>query len=224
MSRKTERAAAIAVAATLLTTLAAAEFSGAIAQEQILEPQSKNAAGETAADGGDTTSIPKFIAEPVVQSLPDAEADDVSGEADDADYQAASLVELVESMPDSLALSDDMRCLAGAIYFEARGEPLGGQLAVGRVIVNRAESNRFPDTYCGVVFQRSQFSFVRGGAMPTINTSSKAWSRAKAVARIAHEGLWDSPARGALFFHATYVKPRWRLQHVATVSRHVFYR
>jgi spore germination cell wall hydrolase CwlJ-like protein len=75
-----------------------------------------------------------------------------------------------------------------------------------------------------VVYQRAQFSFVRGGRMPAIDTSSSAWRNAKAIARIAHEGLWDSPAEGALFFHAKYVNPRWRLTRVAQVSTHIFYR
>src|SRR5690606_8644563 len=94
----------------------------------------------------------------------------------------------------SAPMSSEMRCLAGAIYFEARGEPLEGQLAVAQVIVNRAESPRFPDDYCGVVTQRSQFSFVRNGRMPEPNKSTAAWHRAKAVAQIAHQGLWDSEA------------------------------
>ena len=117
-----------------------------------------------------------------------------------------------------------MRCLAGAIYFEARGESLDGQLAVGRVIVERENSNRFPDSYCGVVFQRSQFSFVRGSRMPAIRESSAAWRRAVAVARIADQGSWDSPAEGALFFHAARVSPGWGLTRLARIDNHIFYR
>jgi spore germination cell wall hydrolase CwlJ-like protein len=119
-----------------------------------------------------------------------------------------------------------MRCLAGAIYFESRGEPLEGQLAVGQVIVNRADSELFPDDYCGVVTQRSQFSFVRNGHLPEPNKASAAWNRARAIAQIAHQGLWDSRADDSLYFHATYVKPSWSRRKVAraTISRHVFYR
>ena len=117
-----------------------------------------------------------------------------------------------------------MRCLAGAIYFEAKGESLPGQLAVGRVVVNRAKSGRFPDSYCGVVYQRSQFSFVRGRTMPAIRTNSQDWREAVAIARIADAGSWESPAEGALFFHATRVSPGWRLARVTRIDNHVFYR
>ena len=123
-------------------------------------------------------------------------------------------------------MAQQMRCLAGAIYFESRGEPLEGQLAVGQVVVNRADSELFPDDYCGVVTQRSQFSFIRNGRIPEPNKSSAAWRQAKAIAQIVHQGLWDSRADDSLYFHATYVKPGWSRRKVAraTINRHVFYR
>jgi spore germination cell wall hydrolase CwlJ-like protein len=129
-------------------------------------------------------------------------------------------------MPRQPALSREMECLAGAVYFEARGEPLAGQLAVAEVIINRSESGAFPSDYCGVVFQRSQFSFVRGGRMPTINRNSAAWTKAAAIARIAHEGLWGSAADKALYFHARSVHPGWSHSKVAltTINSHIFYR
>lgn len=136
---------------------------------------------------------------------------------------ASSLAALVErtAVPD--ALSDEINCLAGAIYFEAKGESLAGQLAVGRVIVARTRSGRFPSSYCGVVYQPSQFSFIRGGTMPAINRNSRAWANAVRVARIAHEGTWKSPAEGALFFHASYAAPTNRTR-IAQVGNQVFYR
>ncbi|MGD9665349.1 MAG: cell wall hydrolase [Novosphingobium sp.] len=173
----------------------------------------------------DTT---EFSAQAVVQPLPENYGKEPVETADetasDATVDADSLAELVAMTPTDQQLSQNMQCLAGAIYFESKGEPLEGQLAVGRVIVNRADSGRFPSSYCGVVFQRSQFSFVRGGKMPRINKSSRAWREAKAIAQIANDGTWDSPAKGALFFHARYVSPGWRLQRVAIVENHVFYR
>jgi spore germination cell wall hydrolase CwlJ-like protein len=159
----------------------------------------------------------------VVQPLPteSSAAATRSGQGD-----AASLSELVAETPSGGALSAEMECLAGAVYFEARGEPLAGQLAVAEVIINRAQSGVFPSDYCGVVFQRSQFSFVRGGKMPRIARDSAAWQRAVAIARIAHQGLWDSPADDALYFHAKYVHPGWSRTKVAlaTIDSHVFYR
>lgn len=115
-------------------------------------------------------------------------------------------------------------CLAGAVYFEAKGEPLGGQLSVAEVIMNRARSGRFPASICGVVKQRGQFSFVRGGRFPAIARSSAAWRTAVGVARVALQDLADSPAPRALFFHARRVSPGWKLTRVATVGNHIFYR
>lgn len=116
-------------------------------------------------------------------------------------------------------------CLANAIYFESKGEPLQGQLSVAEVVLNRARSGRFPASVCGVVKQRGQFSFVRGGRLPAVPRATAAWRKAVAVARIAMEDLADSPAERALFFHATRVKPSWRgLKRVATVGNHIFYR
>lgn len=121
-------------------------------------------------------------------------------------------------------LDSELECLAGATYFESRGEPLEGQLAVAEVIINRAESGRFADSICGVVHQRGQFSFVRGGKMPAINRNSRAWREALAVAQIAQDEEWESSASDALFFHARRVSPKWRLKRVAAVGNHIFYR
>ena len=120
----------------------------------------------------------------------------------------------------------ELNCLSEAIYYEARSERMEGQLAVAQVVINRSESRQFPSSYCGVVYQRAQFSFVRGGKMPRIKQSSAAWKRAKAVARIAHQGLWDSEADDSLYFHANYVRPSWAKRKVAraTIKTHIFYR
>ena len=164
----------------------------------------------------------QFTNNPVVQTVPEPRAG--TDPADDQDIAASSLPELVAAQTSSDEMSSEMRCLAGAIYFESKGETLPGQLAVGRVIVNRARSQRFPDSYCGVVFQRSQFSFVRGRQMPKISQRSHAWQTAVAIAQIADSGSWRSKAEGALFFHAARVSPRWRLTRIARVDDHIFYR
>ncbi|HYE29562.1 MAG TPA: cell wall hydrolase [Allosphingosinicella sp.] len=115
-------------------------------------------------------------------------------------------------------------CLAGAVYFEAKGEPLRGQLSVAEVILNRTRSGRFPRSICGVVKQRGQFSFVRGGRFPAIARGSLAWKRAVAIAHIAREALADGAAPRALFFHARRVRPGWKLTRIAAVGNHIFYR
>jgi len=120
--------------------------------------------------------------------------------------------------------SRELECLAVGIYYESKSEPLAGQLAVGHVIADRARSGRFAPTYCGVLFQRSQFSFVRGKSYPAPARASRQWHNAVAVAKIVAQKLHRSAVPGALFFHAKRVSPRWRLSCVGSVGNHVFYR
>lgn len=121
--------------------------------------------------------------------------------------------------------SHELDCLATGVYFEAKSEPLAGQLAVGQVIANRAESGgRFPDTYCGVLFQRGQFSFIHGHSLPSISHSNRQWQTAVAIAKIVDEGLQTSAVANALFFHARYVSPGWHMKRVASIGNHIFYR
>ena len=120
--------------------------------------------------------------------------------------------------------SRELECLAVGIYYESKSEPLAGQLAVGHVIASRAKSGRFASTYCGVLFQRSQFSFVRGKSYPQPARASRQWSNAVAVAKIVDQKLHKSTVPGALFFHAKRVSPGWRLARVGSIGNHVFYR
>jgi len=147
---------------------------------------------------------------------------------DQADTQAvdpeADLPTLVAQLSSSEPGSRQLECLAAGIYFESKSEPLAGQLAVGDVIANRAESGRFADTYCGVLFQRGQFSFVHGHSWPNIRKESRQWKTAVAIARIVDQDLKDSAAEGALYFHARRVHPAWHRQQVASIGNHVFFR
>jgi len=211
---KTGRAGAIAAAMMICATLFGAHASGALAEtaaEATAPATPPPAAIEPVA-----TDAPRFYAEEVVQALPE--------ETKPAD--TASLAQLVETMPADAPLSRDLQCLAQAIYFEARGEPLDGQLAVGAVVVNRTTSGRYPSDYCSVVTQPGQFSFVRRGHIPSPDESSPAWTRARALAQIAHRDLWESEAGEALFFHARYVRPGWARTKVklAAIDSHIFYR
>jgi spore germination cell wall hydrolase CwlJ-like protein len=137
---------------------------------------------------------------------------------------SASLAQLVAEHGVGETSSREQECLAGAVYFEAKSESLEGQLAVADVIINRARSGRFPASLCGVVFQPSQFSFVRSGGFPPIARSSQDWREAVGVSEVAMRDLKDSSIGNALFFHARYVSPGWRLQRVAAVGNHIFYR
>jgi spore germination cell wall hydrolase CwlJ-like protein len=124
------------------------------------------------------------------------------------------------------ALDDEQNCIATAVYFEARGEPFDGQLAVAEVVMNRAGSGRYPGSYCAVVKQPWQFSFVRAGRFPRVDEGSAAWAYAQAIARIAKQRLADALPDDVLWYHADYVAPVWgrRLSRVEKIGAHIFYR
>lgn len=204
MNRFTRRAGGFTSAVLLLAGLSGTGLSGALAQDQTgFAPSSLP---------GDMT----FVAQPVVQPLPDPAIPNPDS--------AASLPALVATV-DAGDLSPALTCLAQAVYFEARGEELTGQLAVAQVIINRARSGQFPRDYCGVVAQPGQFSFVHGGRIPAAPAASSAWARARAIARIAEQGLWDSGVGDSLYFHNASVRPSWsrRKASVARIDSHLFY-
>lgn len=226
MSRKTYSLSAAAVVATASLSFSSADGAGAFAQDaaadQAVAVAESNAVAQEVVEivPIEVAAEPQFVSEEVVQPLPEPTAAPATA------YNAGSLSELVSKVDAGNQWSDQMQCLAGAVYFEARGEPLAGQLAVAEVVINRADDRRFPASYCGVVYQRAQFSFVKGGRMPRIRTNSAAWNRAKAIARIAHDGMWDKQVDDAVYFHAKYVRPAWsrRKTRTAQIDTHIFYR
>lgn len=161
---------------------------------------------------------PTRIVLPTDQTLAD------TGDEDADAYVSLAAAVADQDMPDADAMDEQLRCLATGVYFESKGEPLSGQLAVAKVIINRSKSGRFPSSVCGVLLQPHQFSFVRGGRLPAVNTSSQAWRTAVAVAQVAQDDDWSNPVPGALYFHARYVSPGWRMARVGTVGNHIFYR
>ncbi len=213
MSRKTVSLTAIAAVAIATTLFPSGNSAVALAQAANVQLPLTDPVD--AAELGSETPI-TYVSEPVVQPLP----------ADASSQDAASLSDLVGRVDTARALNAEMQCLAGAVYFEARGEALAGQLAVAQVIINRTEDGRFPKSYCGVVSQPGQFSFMRGKQMPAIRTGSAAWTRAVAIAEIAHKRMWQSEAGEAVFFHAKYVRPGWsqRKTKLAQIDTHIFYR
>jgi len=136
------------------------------------------------------------------------------------------LYALVDRYSTGAALSEEANCIATAVYFEARGEALEGQLAVARVIMNRAASGQYPSSWCSVVKQPAQFSFVRHGQFPTINTASAAWAKAQGVTRLAVSNVIPSLSDDVLWYHADYVNPSWghRLSMAQKIGAHIFYR
>lgn len=158
---------------------------------------------------------------PAVQMIQDLPTTTPAVAADSARFEtlAAAIAAQDEAITD-----DALRCLAGAIYFEAKGEPVAGQLAVADVIINRTKSGRFPASVCGVVTQSGQFSFVHGGEMPVVDAGRAGYRTALAVAKVALAHAWESPAAGALFFHARRVNAGWNRGVVASIGNHIFYR
>jgi spore germination cell wall hydrolase CwlJ-like protein len=136
------------------------------------------------------------------------------------------LYALVDKYATNAPLDEETNCLATAVYFEARGESLEGQLAVAHVVINRAVSGRYASDWCGVVKQPAQFSFVRHGTFPSINTNSEAWKKAEAVAQLAAANVVPSVSQDVLWYHADYVAPAWRrsLQEVQQIGAHIFYK
>lgn len=125
----------------------------------------------------------------------------------------------------------ELRCLALNIYWEARSEPLEGQLAVAGVTLNRVASPRFPDSICGVVYQggwakrhKCQFSWQCDGLSDTPKEKT-AWHAAQQLARLYLAGIYTDPTGAALWYHADYVTPYWAdsMTETAQIGRHIFY-
>lgn len=134
----------------------------------------------------------------------------------------------------------ELRCLAEGIYFEARGEPWRGQLAVGRVILNRVASEQYPDTVCDVVYQNShlhnrcQFSFACDGKDDSIRNAD-AWFSVRGFAHWLLASYQNRPEgseyqvlaslESATHYHADYVLPHWakHFELTARIGRHIFY-
>lgn len=122
-----------------------------------------------------------------------------------------------------------------AIYYEARGEPVEGQVAVAQVILNRVADSSYPDTVCGVVTQPYQFSFLnhlknvpveqRVNIMVQNITDKRAWNRSKSIAKdVMMRKTFENEA---LFYHSNIVKPKWsrstKLVKLLTIGNHIFY-
>lgn len=123
------------------------------------------------------------------------------------------------------------QCLAEAIYFESRGEPIAGQIAVAEVVLNRVDSRRYPNSICAVTKQgvgsgrACQFSYACDGR-PDVMTSPVARDRAGKLARLLIDGRPRTITDGATHFHATYVRPSWArsFPRTAAIGNHIFYR
>lgn len=132
---------------------------------------------------------------------------------------------------------EQVECIAQNVYFEAGSESKEGQLAVAMVTMKRTKSSAFPSTPCGVVRQKTnnicQFSWwcdkqLQQKALK-YNYSPAEKQRLKEVRRVAmyaylNYGEIEDPSKGAMFYHATYVNPQWKLKRIAKIGNHIFYR
>ncbi len=130
--------------------------------------------------------------------------------------QASSLRELVEKHSTTYNHTE-ISCLSKAVYFEARGESLEGQLAVAQVIMNRVSHKRYPKTTCSVINKEFTFNKSR-------QPNGKSWIIANSIAYIAFHNLWKDITNKATHFHNIRVNPRWRYTHTTTIGAHKFYR
>lgn len=127
--------------------------------------------------------------------------------------------------------SEQWRCLAEALYFEARGENVKGQFAVAEVILNRVKSQRFPSSVCGVIHQgtgkkyQCQFTYTCDGYAEVI-AEPRAFARVGKVARYVLDGKVPALTDGATHYHTTAVSPRWSKVYTRTaqIGVHMFYR
>lgn len=135
----------------------------------------------------------------------------------------------------SIATAKDLErahaCLAQAIYFESRSEPVRGQQAVAQVVLNRVKSGIYPSSICGVIFQNKnwrnhcQFSFACDGTKKRVK-DQEAWETANKIADDAISGRYFLQEIGdATHYHAAYVAPRWRrsLHRIKRIGEHIFY-
>ncbi|NDA47595.1 MAG: cell wall hydrolase [Alphaproteobacteria bacterium] len=155
-----------------------------------------------------------------------------------ADSQLSLVPRSATARPNYAALLDqdqwarEERCLAEAIYFEARSEPEEGQAAVAQVVLNRVSSGLYPPSVCGVVYQNRQrhnacqFSFACEGKSLRI-TEPEPWAMAQRIAREVTQGqTYVADVGGATHYHANYVKPRWakQLKKMDVIGNHIFYK
>jgi Cell Wall Hydrolase len=124
------------------------------------------------------------------------------------------------------------RCLANAIYFEARGEPVAGQIAVAQVVMNRVFSGFYPNNVCAAIYQNAnrhlacQFTFACDGRSKAINERG-AWARANRIAKETLDGkLYEASVGASTHYHAVYVHPIWvrEMRKMAHYGIHNFYR
>ncbi|WP_299322802.1 cell wall hydrolase [Parasphingopyxis sp.] len=170
------------------------------------------------AEAGLDASLPERFIAPVEEQVIDLDAMSGNAPEEDAPSESEAAAATINDAHD-----EELECLVRTISNEARGEPREGQLAVAQVVMNRVASPLFPNTICGVVYQRHQFSNIRRHQP---NRSGPLWDRMVEIAIDARNGVSEPVVGNALFFHAGYVRPRFSRtrERVAQIGGHIFYR
>ncbi len=208
-------------------------YFGADPLAAVQEPITPWAPGEAPVlmASGDSDIKQSALAPPV------AGGDDKAGESIASKGEVTGVEQRPKSPAERLALTGPAlakaeKCLANAVYFEARGEPVRGQIAVAQVVMNRVFSPFYPNDVCGVVYQNAnrhlacQFTFACDG-IPDVVTEPDAWQRAQ---RIAHDmiggKLWMPEVAKATHYHAYWVHPDWvnEMKKIYKLGVHAFYR
>ncbi|MEJ6509110.1 MAG: cell wall hydrolase [Octadecabacter sp.] len=162
----------------------------------------------------------------VLTAVPPASARNIPTASDIITYDVAFL----NGQPTASG-GEQWRCLAEALYFEARGESVRGMFAVGEVIMNRVDSARYPNTLCGVINQGTgrkfacQFTYTCDGNAEVIHEPA-AWAKVGKVARLLVDGAPRQLTDGATHYHTRAVNPRWArvFPRTTTIGSHHFYR
>ncbi len=148
-----------------------------------------------------------------------------------------TLREFKQSLPTTVTNIDhkmrELDCLTRNIYWEAASEPFEGKVAVAQVTLNRVASGRFPDSVCGVVYQKNviydkivcQFSWFCEGTHKVKAIHTPLYRESEEVAkRVLFEGFRLPSIENALFYHATYVNPGWKREKITIIGQHIFYK
>lgn len=198
----------------------AAFASGASRVEQLsqMRPMARDGA-----DGAPVTVATRSVDPGALTALRKRDSDPIvpSGKLD---------LQTLDAMP-SASGDANWQCLAEAIYFELRGEPLTGQVAVAEVVLNRVDDRQFPNTVCGVTRQGAgsgrgcQFSYACDGH-PDAMKSALARERSEKLARVMLDGRARTVTDGATYFHTRAVRPDWshKFTRTTAIGHHLFYR
>lgn len=151
-------------------------------------------------------------------------------------HKLAALKQFKASLPSTVTNIDhkmrELDCLTRNIYWEAASEPFAGKVAVAQVTLNRVASGKFPDTVCGVVYQKNviyekvvcQFSWFCEGNHKVKAIHTPLYRESEEVdKRVLFENFRLPSLEKAMFYHADYVNPGWKLPRIEKIGRHIFY-